>query len=95
MNFAPLLNTLRAQACGTSPEELEQDLKEEQERIEVLIRKAFDDETHEIIWIGKMSWPAQRALKEAGCVFKPFLKPAPSMEFGGWVIEVYPQFITN
>ena len=95
MNFAPLLNTLRAQVFGMSPEQLEQDLKEEQEQIEVLIRKAFEDGTHEFIWTGGISWPAQRALKEAGCVFKPFLEPAPSMEFGGYIVEVFPKVFTN
>jgi hypothetical protein len=94
MNFAPLLNTLRAQVCGISPEELEKELKEEQEQIEVLIRKAFEDGTHKFI-SGNISWPAQRALKEAGCIFTPFLKPAFSMEFGGYIVEVFPKVFTN
>lgn len=91
MDFSSLLDTLRYQCHGISPEELEQKMKVEKEKIERLIHKAFEDGSHQFVWEGSFSWPAQRALKAAGCIFKPFFKPAPSTEFGGFIVDVYPK----
>lgn len=93
MNFESLLNELRAQAFGIPLDEYERQQKEEQEKIEGLIRKAFEDGTHQFIWEGSISWPAQRALKAAGCQFRAYLQPAPSTEFGGYVVDLLPKFI--
>lgn len=92
MNFSVLINTLRAQECGINSEQLEQQMKEEKEKIESSIRKAFEDKTYEFVWENGMSWSAMKALEDAGCSFRSFLKPCPSMDFGGWVIQVFPQY---